>query len=133
MIQDDSDLGSPDVFPTIVQAAGYAFQFMAALGVSVALERLSSLAGDALADQRVHIGQRTGAEACLALAIHQKAVQLRTGDDAQSKVQPFLGALFYVADDFHCAASDALIALSRFAISPSYFGFGTSVAVPKVV
>ncbi|MNN58661.1 hypothetical protein D3C81_1737180 [compost metagenome] len=74
---------------------------MAALGVPVAAERIGRFAGDALADQRVHVGEGAGTEAGLALSVHQQAVKFAAGDDAQAQVKPGLGALFDVTDYLH--------------------------------
>ncbi|MNR24933.1 hypothetical protein D3C85_1420500 [compost metagenome] len=102
MVQDDPDLIRGDVHLGLIQAAGHAFVLMAALGVTVALERIGSLASDALTDQRVHVGECACAEARFALAIDQQGVQLGAGHDAQAQVQPLLSPLLYVTDYFHC-------------------------------
>ncbi|MNY63344.1 hypothetical protein D3C86_2002870 [compost metagenome] len=75
---------------------------MAALGVAVTLERIGRFAGDALTDQRVHVGECASAEACFALTVDQQSVQLRAGHDAQAQIQPLLSPLLYVTDYFHC-------------------------------
>ncbi|MNC68369.1 hypothetical protein D3C75_1189530 [compost metagenome] len=101
MIEDDPHLVGLDVLAVAVQASGGAFQFVAALGMAVAGEGISCLTGDALTDQGVHVGEGAGAETCLALAVHQQAIQLAAGDDAQAQVQPGLSALLHITDDLH--------------------------------
>ena len=87
--------GCPDSGP------GGAFQFVAALGVAITSERVGSLAGDALTYQGVHVADGSVTKPARPLPIHQQAIQLAAGDDAQAQVQPGLGALLDVTDDLH--------------------------------